>query len=148
MNGKSLARRLILNSIMAFTGLGSLFWASSANAQNSFDTFWTKFRTAVIKGDRETAASLSTFPIRISSDRKHLPVILRSDFRRRYRFMFNKLADAARCFAREQPDRDLRYPKRYMVQCFSDDGHAVAFDFKHTKAGWKFFGMDIFALPD
>src|SRR6267143_6365175 len=50
----------LLLSATALLPVGS---ANSKQSDNTFPSFWTKFKTAVIRGDRETVAQLSKFPI-------------------------------------------------------------------------------------
>ena len=52
--------------VMAFT--------ISLRAQDGFDTFWQKFKTSVIKGDKETVASLSRFPLVVSTEKRKLSI--------------------------------------------------------------------------
>lgn len=46
-------RRFLILSFIAF------FAVNSAAAQNNWSAFWQKFKTAVVKGDRQTVFSLS-----------------------------------------------------------------------------------------
>ncbi len=45
---------------------------NSAPSAEDFQAFWQKFKTAVIKGDKETIAALSRFPIGMSYGKRSI----------------------------------------------------------------------------
>ena len=128
------------------TVLGSvlLVWIASfavhgkAQATDSFNAFWDQFKTAVIKGDKETVAALSRFPIGmsfgISSIRNKAQLL------RRYREVFNQQTNAAKCFEKKSPEKDRA---KYSIACPDEAGNEVViYAFERTKTGWKFTGLD------
>ncbi len=57
-------RRLILMTIAVQIAVSS-FWVPSVLAKDAaFDAFWTKFRTALEKNDKEAIASMTRLPYR------------------------------------------------------------------------------------
>src|SRR2546421_10399156 len=76
--------------------------ASVVPTDASIDTFWAKFKTAVIKGDKEAVSTMCQFrinmPYRVASIRTKV------QFMRRYRGLFNHQTDAAKCFAESKPE--------------------------------------------
>ncbi|HEU5240220.1 MAG TPA: hypothetical protein VFU37_24005, partial [Pyrinomonadaceae bacterium] len=64
------------------TGILILLLFSNAFAQDNFSTFWKKFRSAVIAGDKATIAQMTKFPL-------SMPYLVKAvknkeDFVRRY----------------------------------------------------------------
>src|SRR6267154_6559718 len=93
---------------------------NSAQSNDDFTAFWQRFKTAVVKGDKEAVVGLSRFPIRMP--RRVRNVKDAADLRLRYREVFNKHVNAARCFAKEQPIADPNNPKGYVISCFDGKG--------------------------
>jgi hypothetical protein len=111
--------------------------AKSAGRADSFQSFWTTFKTAVISGDVETVAQLSKFPIGISSPAPNIKN--RSELGRRFREVFVNPIDAAQCFAQTQPAQDTENPEMFTVACrYDKGGDAAAYQFDRAKTGWKF----------
>src|SRR6266540_4834193 len=82
-------------------GILILLLASNAFAQSDFSTFWKKFRSAVIAGDKATVAEMTKFPL-------SMPYLVKAvknkeDFLRRYNEIFRGEANAAQCFATGEP---------------------------------------------
>ena len=117
--------------------------------KDGFKTFFEKFRAAVIKGDKESIAGLSRFPIRMPGRVPNIKDV--ADLRVRYREVFNKGFDAARCFGERyndprfpndhsyfqaQPDSDN--PKMAHFECFDNTSHQFTYSFENTKKGWRF----------
>jgi hypothetical protein len=106
-------------------------------------TFWEKFRAAVIKGDKETVASLTQFPLSLSygmSDIKN-----KAQFMRHYRMLFFGETDAARCFPKAKPDvypATRKRPKEFSIGCSfaSEEETGVPFEYRFTltRNGWRF----------
>jgi hypothetical protein len=120
--------------------------ANSAQNGDAFKPFWQKFKAAVIRGDRETVAGLSRFPI--GMPRRARSIKNATELGRRYREVFNQPTDAARCFAKEKPIEDPNHPRGFLVSCFNNVGDEIDYAFEPTKVGWKFVRLDRFALPD
>lgn len=109
-----------------------------------FNAFWTKFKSAVAKKDKNAVANLSRFPVSMPTYQKS--VRTKADFLRRYNQIFNGEADAAKCFQNATPQKASA--KRFDVSCgFKNDpdgdgGEPILYSFQLTKSGWKFVGLD------
>lgn len=121
-------------------GLGASF-GSSAEGINSFDDFWQKFKIAVTSGDKDAVAALSRFPIGMSYGIPNIKS--KADLTRRYRDVFNKQTNAAKCFSKKAPEKDADNPKRFSIACPDEGGNeVVVYEFEHTRLGWKFVRLD------
>ena len=115
--------------------------ASVEPTDNSIDAFWAKFKTAVIKGDKETVSTMCQFPIympyRVPSIRT------KAQFMRRYRDLFNHQTDAAKCFAESKPEFDPAEKNKFNVPC-KDSGGAenILYGFVRTRGVWKLSYLD------
>ena len=120
---------------------GSSLAKSSQQTNNSFQTFWETFKTAVSKRDVETVARLSKFPISMSYG---IPSIrTKAQLTKRYRQLFNEQSDAVACFAKAKPEVDAENPKHYSVACPDAAGNEVViYHFEQTRTGWKLTGLD------
>ena len=136
MNTKrSIGFLLLMVALFPFTG------AASARADSSIETFWAKFKAAVIKGDKESVATMTQFPI--SMPYGVAAVRTRAQLIKRYRQVFNSEANAAKCFADAKPETDPARPKEFSIGCDNGSGEKVViFAFSLTKAGWKFKSLD------
>ena len=115
--------------------------ASVTPADASIDTFWAKFKTAVIKGDKETVSTMCQFPITMPY---RVPSIrTKAQFMRRYRALFNDQADAAKCFAEAKPEVDPSTRNAFTIPC-KDLGGAenVLYGFVRTRGVWKLSYLD------
>ena len=74
--------------------------AHAAQAQNSFDSFWQSFKTAVSKRDVETIARLSSFRSRCRTEYRRKE---QGPAHQRYRQVFNEQTNAAACFEKAKP---------------------------------------------
>lgn len=116
----------------------------NAFAQSDFSTFWKKFRSAVIAGDKSTVAEMTKFPMSMPYLQK--VVKNKQEFLRRYKEIFNGEANAAQCFASGEPRKESA--KSYEIYCpFKDtpndwENAPICFYFELTKTGWKFAGPD------
>jgi hypothetical protein len=111
------------------------------SADPSIDAFWEKFRTAVIKGDKETVASLSQFPIGMPYGLS--AVKSRAQLFRRYREVFNGESDAAQCFRSARTHLEKGKPREFSVGCKNAAGdEVVIYWFGRTKNGWRFTALD------
>jgi hypothetical protein len=118
--------------------------ASLKRQDAAFKAFWTKFKSAVAKKDKNAAANLSRFPISMPAMQRR--VRTKPDFLRRYSLIFDDEADAAKCFQNAAPQKVSA--KRYEVSCgfkndkTGDGGEPIVYAFELTKSGWKFVGLD------
>jgi hypothetical protein len=135
--------------ISAFSAINGYFNAEDTEVrrgpqretQTSFDTFWETFKVAVSKRDVETIARLSKFPIGMSYG---IPSIrTKAQLTKRYKQLFNEQSDAAACFAKAKPEKDVENPKHFSVACPDAAGNEVViYHFEQTRTGWKFTGLD------
>jgi len=115
--------------------------ASVIPADASIDTFWAKFRTAVIKGDKETVSTMCQFPITMPY---RVPSIrTKAQFMKRYRALFNEQADAAKCFAEAKPEVDPSTRNAFTIAC-KDLGGAdnISYGFERKRGVWKLSYLD------
>jgi len=122
---------------------GFCFSATSAFAQTDFDAFWARFKTAVIRNDKATVASLTRFPLYMPFGIKNIRT--KAKFLADYNGIMNMEANVRRCFAATKPER---VEKRYGVWCTfksypeSSEDRPIEYYFIKTKTGWKFAGID------
>lgn len=113
-------------------------------AHTDFSTFWKKFRSAVIAGDKATVAEMTKFPLSMPYGVK--AVRNKEDFLRRYNEIFKGEANAAQCFTSGKPRKESA--RRYEIYCpFKDtpkdwENAPIRFLFELTESGWKFVGLD------
>ena len=131
-------RAIVLGLSLLLTGV-ALASGSAYRAQgdDGFQIFWARFKSAVAAGHADTVAQLSQFPIGISSPAANIRS--RAELRPRFREVFAGKINAAECFARNEPSRDTENRDMFTVACrYDNGGDAAAYQFEHTKAGWKF----------
>jgi hypothetical protein len=121
--------------------------ASPANppqTTNSIAAFWEKFKAAVIRGDKETVATLSRFPISRGYGMGSLRT--KTQFLKRYREVFFGETDAAKCFPNAKPLVDKERPKEFTISCSfassSDGGEPFEYGFTLTRNGWRFTAFE------
>jgi len=110
-------------------------------SDKSIDAFWTKFKTAVSKGDKNTVAQMTIFPVTMPYG---VPSIkTRAALLSRYKQVFNGEANAAKCFASAKPHSDLPRAREFEIGCANGSGEEVIiYRFVLTKSGWKFKSLD------
>jgi hypothetical protein len=115
--------------------------ATSAQSDPSVETFRTKFKAAVSKGDKTSIAGMSQFPIGMPYG---VPTVKTSaQLIKRYRQIFNGEANAAKCFIDAHPVIDSDNRNRFTVGCKnSASDEVIIYNFVRTKAGWKFKSLD------
>lgn len=123
---------------------GVLICPQSTGANQSdaeFKAFWEKFKSAVIKGDKNTVASLTKYPLGMSYGIRSIKT--KAELLRRYREVFNQQTDAPKCFTTKEPAKHESIPRFYAVVCPNEAGHeVVAYNFSRGKTGWKFISLD------
>jgi hypothetical protein len=115
--------------------------ASVAPVDASIETFWTKFKTAVIKGDKEAVSTMCQFPITMPY---RVPSIrTKAQFLRRYRALFSDQADAAKCFAEAKPEVDPSTRNAFTIPCKDLGGmENISYGFVRTRGVWKLKYLD------
>src|SRR5436309_7908271 len=90
--------------------LCSFILTGSVTAQTNFNAFWQKFKSAVIKGDRMTVASLTKLPFSLGYDPSAKSgerfIKTKTSFLRQYRYIFDNEVDAVRCFKDARPQKE------------------------------------------
>ena len=125
-------------------GILVLLLFPSAFAQTDFSTFWKKFRSAVIAGDKTAVAEMTKFPLSMPYSVK--AVKNKEDFLRQYNEVFKGEANAGQCFGSAKPHKESDL--RYEIYCPSKeapddrDNTPIRFIFELTKGGWTFVGLD------
>ena len=114
----------------------------SVQGDPSIETFWARFKAAVIKGDKAAVAQMSKFPIEMQYRVRSVRTV--AQLNKRYREVFNGETNAAKCFAEAKPDIDPQKPKWFTVGCrINNTGDvAIVYGFVKTKTGWKFTSLD------
>ena len=116
----------------------------NAFAESEFSTFWQKFKSSVIAGDRAAIADMTKFPLSMPYGVK--AVKNKDDFLRRYNEIFKGETNASRCFP--QAEQHKESDRRYEVYCpFKGtpndwENAPIRFIFELTKTGWRFAGFD------
>ena len=130
---------LLISTMLILFGLQTA--ARSPQGDNSMETFWMKFKLAVINSDKGGVAQMTQFPVSMSYG---VPAIrTRSQLLARYKQVFNGEANAAKCFASAKPQKDPERPKEFTVGCDNGSGQEVIiYRFVLTKLGWKFKSLD------
>jgi hypothetical protein len=120
-----------------------LLAAITAPAQRgeSIESFWQKFKTAVIAGDKQAVARLTSFPLGMSYG---IPDVRnRAALLRRYRQVFSEQSDAAKCFATAKTETDPARPRAFYVACPDAGGaEVVLYHFSRGRMGWRFVQLD------
>jgi hypothetical protein len=112
-------------------------------AHTDFSTFWKRFKSAVIAGDKTAVAEMTKFPLSMPHEIK--AVKNKDGFLRRYDEIFKGEANAAQCFKSVEPQKESG---RYEIYCpFKEtpddkENAPIRFIFELTKTGWKFAGLD------
>jgi hypothetical protein len=121
---KARTKLLVLLVAIGFSSVSAFI----AQTDPSIDTFWMKFRTAVIKGDKEAVATMVQFPITMPYG---VPAIrTRALLLKRYRDLFNRQADAVKCFGSAKPEADPAIKNQFTVACKDAAGNdVVIYDF-------------------
>jgi hypothetical protein len=141
---KSLATICVIRGRTFLAGILILLFSSKAFAQSDFSTFWQKFKSAVVAGDKAVVAEMTKFPLSMPYGVK--AVRNKQEFLRSYDEIFKGEANAAQCFGSAEPEKES--DRRYEIYCpFKDtpddkENAPIRFIFELTKSGWKFAGLD------
>ena len=128
--------------LLALTFATNLVPASGAGVQQtdpSLQTFWAKFKLAVTKGDKESIAAMSQFPIEMPYG---FPAIkTKAQLIKRYRELFTVQADAKKCFAAAQPRVEAK--NGFTIGCKDHGGmDNVQYGFAKKRGVWKLIFLD------
>jgi hypothetical protein len=135
-------KKPIVGLTIVILTLGLSITAQSVQGDQSIQTFWTKFKAVVIKGDKTAVAQMSQFPIDMPYGVSSVKTSIQLN--KRYREVFNGETNAAKCFAEAKPEVDSQNSKRFTVGCkINNTGdEVIIYGFVRTKAGWKFKSLD------
>lgn len=143
-------RAIILSMCLLLSGAALATPGQSWKDDEAFKAFWQKFKAADISGDKETIVALSSFPVRMPGRVRAIRDA--ADLRLRYKEVFNRRANASKCFARDDSDPvgqpEGERPNEYAVFCDAGGGDVVVYTLKLTKTGWKFTKFSQQALLD
>ena len=125
-------------------GILILLLFPNAFAETDFPAFWTKFKSAIVAGDKAAVAEMTKFPL-------SMPYLVKAvknkeDFLRRYNEIFKGEANAAQCFGSAEPHKESN--RRYEIFCpFKEtprdkENAPIRFIFELTRNGWTFAGLD------
>ena|ERR1041385_3009681 len=134
-------KTVVIGLAVALMMLGALQVSATVQADPSIETFWAKFKAAVIKGDKEPIAAMSQFPIEMPYG---IPLVrTKAQLLKRYREVFNQQANAAKCFAESRPEVDAANKNRFTVGCKDAAGNEVViYGFVRTRGVWKLKSLD------
>jgi len=130
--------------LLALAFATNLAPASRANVQQtdpSIQTFWAKFKLAVSKGDKESIAAMSQFPIEMPYG---FPAIkTKAQLIKRYRELFSVQANAVKCFATAAPMVDEQNKNQFTIGCKDHGGmDNVQYGFAKKRGVWKLIFLD------
>jgi hypothetical protein len=135
-----ITRTKLLVAILVTICLANVSVALS-QTDSSIESFWAKFKAAVIKSDKEAVATMVQFPIAMSYG---IPAIrTKPQLLKRYRDLFTRQADATRCFAEAKPEADASSKNKFSVACKDAAGNEVViYGFVRTRGVWKLKSLD------
>ncbi|HEX4697655.1 MAG TPA: hypothetical protein VH254_08280 [Candidatus Udaeobacter sp.] len=134
----------VIRAHTLLVGILVLLFFPHAFAESDFSTFWQKFKSAVIAGDKAKVADMTKFPLSMPYEVK--AVKNKEAFLNRYNEIFKGEANAVQCFASAKPRKESA--GHYEIYCpFKDtpndrENAPIRFIFEVTKDGWKFAGLD------
>ena len=100
----------------------------------AFDAFWTNFRSALAKNDKESVAAMTRFPLTMPYG---VPAVrTKAQFLQRYANIFD--AATRKCFAAARPERENNKSARYNVLC----GEAMLYEFNLVGGAYKLVAVD------
>jgi len=114
---------------------------AGTSKKESIGSFWTKFKTAVMKNDKQTLSDMVKYPLSMPYGVRSVKT--KADFINRYKEIFDgqlkgfPVNTAKKCFANAKPEKE-EGSSRYFVAC----NDVVLFYFTSTKGVWKLSGVD------
>ena len=132
-------KHIAVLALMIISGLHTT--ARVSQPANSIDAFWAKFKAAVTNGDKPGVATLTQFPVSMPYGVRSIKT--KSELITRYKEVFNRETNAAKCFATAKPEKDPQRPKEFSIACKNAAGdEVVIYQFVLTKMGWRFKSLD------
>ena len=125
---------VIVCSVLLFNA--SFIVQGRVKTETSIDTFWTKFKAAVMKEDKQALSEMVKYPMEMPYGFSAIKT--KAAFIKRYKEVFYRQANAKICFAQQSPKKSDDHPNTYEVWC----GEAVVYYFVWTKSGWKLDSLD------
>ena len=110
---------------------------------DSMQEFWQKFQTAVTKGDKQTVAALSVYPISMPYGIKNIRN--KAQLLKSYRTIFFSEGNAAECFPKAKPTVDPQRPNEFTIGCRmtgGSDEEPLVYTFRFGRNGWRFTSFD------
>jgi hypothetical protein len=111
--------------------------------EGGLDEFWAKFKSAVIKKDKNAVAEMTKFPLAMPFGQ--LSIRTKAELLKRYDQVFNGETDAAKCFASAQLTKENG---RYGIYCGfksaldDETNKPIYYYFEKNDSVWKFVGLD------
>jgi hypothetical protein len=136
-------KRTLKTNLMSLIILFSVLSVSGGTLQTdpSIDTFWMKFKPAVLKGDKEAIAMMVQYPI--SMPYGISAIRTKAQLFKRYRELFSRQTDATKCFAAAKPEADASSKNKFSVACKDAAGNeVVVYGFVRTRGVWKLKSLD------
>ncbi len=107
----------------------------------SIQAFWSKFKLAVTKSDKEAVAALAKYPIEMSYGVP--PIKTKAQLIKRYRELFSVQANAVKCFATATPRVNEEDKNQFTVGCKDKAGNeVVVYGFAKAAGVWKLIFLD------
>ncbi len=114
---------------------------SAWQSDPSIQPFWTKFKSAVTKGDKQAIAAMSQFPIEMPYGFPKIKT--KAQLIKRYRELFNVQADAVKCFPGATPKVNEENKNQFTVGCKDRAGNeVVVYGFGKNRGSWKLIFLD------
>ena len=128
-----------MRKLHTFLFVFSIFVAMTSHARSeegpkgqSFAAFWTQFKAAVAKNDKEAVASMTKFPVEIGEN------VSKAAFLKKYPEFFSRKVQA--CFAKAKPvaDKNPQGGVTYSVFCREE-----IFLFEQVEGRYFFTGIGV-----
>lgn len=123
----------VLLMVLALSGVASQSYSQEAQKDQSFAAFWTQFKAAVAKKDKEAVAAMTNFPVEIGEN------VTKAEFLKKYPEFFDQKVQ--KCFAKGKPVKDDEAPAgrgTYSLFC----GEEI-FIFEKVDGTYRFTGIGV-----
>ena len=107
---------------------------NSRKAEPAMVAFWTRFQSAVTRGDKAAVVAMSSFPLEIPYGMKRIRT--KQQFLRDYPRIFD--VETKKCFVEAKPQPDEGKRKRFWIGC----GEAMMYWFELRNGVYKFVAVD------